>query len=1088
MISRVALSNSCSPAVLSRAAIVADRGLRIHDRTCSYEGELTVLTASVDATYSYDAPYRASVRIDEEADRLVGYGCTCPAARKYAGPCKHAIALCLDFNDRSDRYEGFDEAHHVVTSRSIAHFLDRRRASGVAATAAGSEERQGSVRLVPQLVYDLGGFSVRFKIAGERGSYVLKSPGALVDALDACSYVRYGKKLAFTHDMEAFEKDARPMVRFVERAVRNRRTYALDRLVGRGYAGTYHASSRELRLSPPELEEFLDLLVGTEVSVEDASKGELLMPGATGPRTLSVERGDPEVSVELVEVQGGAYEFRRHGDARFVRAGSLSVAVDGEHLWICSERLAPVADLLAETFSDPSDHLLVSKGDVEAFAAAVLHKLESSVRTSVPERLEALRPQPLSLRFYLDYGQRGATCVPVACYGDKTYAVLGPRGAAERNLVRDAAGEARAREVVLRYLPVTDGDKTATLPKSDSALATLVFEGTREMARLGEVMVTDGFRRLKSTAHPSVSVGVSMRNNLIDLTVTTSGIPAEDLHALLASYRLKRRYHRLRDGSILDLSTVDLDQISELTQELSLSPAELTAGEAEVPSYKAFLLEDLIDPEEQAESFRRYVEGFRAVDPTGFAPPASLAGVLRPYQVAGYQWLRALTEMGFGGILADEMGLGKSVQLISLVVSCIDQVRACGPVLVVCPASLVYNWQAEFAKFAPELDTLVVVGTAEARQELRRSRRPDVMVTSYDLLRRDVQDYAGMRLWAAVLDEAQYIKNHETLAARSVKHLRAEHRFALTGTPVENRLSELWSIFDFLMPGLLGTYERFRDRFERPIVEEGSEATSAHLRAAVGPFILRRLKRDVLTDLPDKLEQVVRTHMDDEQRKLYDAVASNLVKTLRHQMPQEFATQRFAILAELTKLRQICCDPAILYDNYEGVSGKLEAALDLIRTAVEGGHKVLLFSQFTSMLSVIGKRLEEDGLAYHTLVGSTPKEQRARLVNSFQTDNVPVFLISLKAGGVGLNLTAADVVIHYDPWWNLAAQNQATDRAHRIGQKRSVSVMRLIAQGTIEEKIVALQESKRELAESILGGQATASTSLSKEDILALLD
>jgi len=1089
LISRVALSNSCSPAVLSRAAVVADRGLRIHDRTCSYEGELTILTASVDATYSYDAPYRASVRIDEEADRLVGYGCTCPAARKYAGPCKHAIALCLDFNDRSDRYEGFDEAHHVVTSRSIAHFLDRRRASGVAATAAGSEERQGSVRLVPQLVYDLGGFSVRFKIAGERGSYVLKSPGALVDALDACSYVRYGKKLAFTHDMEAFEKDARPMVRFVERAVRNRRTYALDRLVGRGYAGTYHASSRELRLSPPELEEFLDLLVGTEVSVEDASKGELLMPGATGPRTLSVERGDPEVSVELVEVQGGAYEFRRHGDARFVRAGSLSVAVDGEHLWICSERLAPVADLLAETFSDPSDHLLVSKGDVEAFAAAVLPKLESSVRTSVPERLEALRPQPLSLRFYLDYGQRGATCVPVACYGDKTYAVLGPRGAAERNLARDAAGEARAREVVLRYLPVTDGDKTATLPKSDSALATLVFEGTREMARLGEVMVTDGFRRLKSTAHPSVSVGVSMRNNLIDLTVTTSGIPAEDLHALLASYRLKRRYHRLRDGSILDLSTVDLDQISELTQELSLSPAELTAGEAEVPSYKAFLLEDLIDPEEQAESFRRYVEGFRAVDPTGFAPPASLAGVLRPYQVAGYQWLRALTEMGFGGILADEMGLGKSVQLISLVVSCIDQVRACGPVLVVCPASLVYNWQAEFAKFAPELDTLVVVGTAEARQELRRSRRPDVMVTSYDLLRRDVQDYAGMRLWAAVLDEAQYIKNHETLAARSVKHLRAEHRFALTGTPVENRLSELWSIFDFLMPGLLGTYERFRDRFERPIVEEGSEATSAHLRAAVGPFILRRLKRDVLTDLPDKLEQVVRTHMDDEQRKLYEALAQELRESIGRQSASEVGRSKMQILAGLMRLRQVCCDPRLVFDEYEGPSAKLEAIMEIVEQVVDARQKMLLFSQFTSYLDIIAQELDRRGVGYLTITGQTPKRRRIELVDKFNSDDTPVFLISLKAGGTGLNLTGANIVLHADPWWNAAAQNQATDRAHRIGQTKEVCVYKVICENTLEERILDMQEAKSALADEVVGqGAGSALGSLSREDLLELLE
>ena len=652
------------------------------------------------------------------------------------------------------------------------------------------------------------------------------------------------------------------------------------------------------------------------------------------------------------------------------------------------------------------------------------------------------------------------------------------------------AREGAARQAVLSYFPMEEGQ--LRFPETDTeALQRLLSEGLPELNELGNVLVSSELKSIHVRRVPNVRVKASLRSGLLDISVDSTDLTPRELQDYLNAYQRRERYVRLADGDIVQLGG-GLQALVELAGGLGIGAEELAQGTTGIPLNRALFVDSILKRSDgvrfdRDEGFRSIIRQFDSIADADFVEPESLRGVLRPYQREGFKWLSTLANLGFGAILADDMGLGKTLQMIAFLLSRHEAGFEL-PNLVVCPASLVYNWMSELSRFAPNLRCCAVVGPQnQRRQIIACSRGYDVLVTSYELLKRDIDAYATQKFSCQVLDEAQYIKNASTQAARCTKLVDAQVRFALTGTPIENRLTELWSIFDYLMPGLLGSVEDFHERFEEPI-SLADENAAHRLQCMVGPFILRRLKGDVLKDLPEKNESVVYTGMDDEQRKLYDAVASNQVKTLRHQMPQEFATQRFAILAELTKLRQICCDPAILYDNYEGVSGKLEAALDLIRTAVEGGHKVLLFSQFTSMLSVIGKRLEEDGLAYHTLVGSTPKEQRARLVNSFQTDNVPVFLISLKAGGVGLNLTAADVVIHYDPWWNLAAQNQATDRAHRIGQKRSVSVMRLIAQGTIEEKIVALQESKRELAESILGGQATASTSLSKEDILALLD
>ena len=345
-----------------------------------------------------------------------------------------------------------------------------------------------------------------------------------------------------------------------------------------------------------------------------------------------------------------------------------------------------------------------------------------------------------------------------------------------------------------------------------------------------------------------------------------------------------------------------------------------------------------------------------------------------------------------------------------------------------------------------------------------------------------------MRFWCEALDEAQYVKNHETQAAASVKAIDAAHRIALTGTPIENRVSEVWSIFDYLMPGLLGSYTRFRDRFEAPIMD-GDEEAAARLSALVGPFILRRRKADVLTDLPEKWESVVYARLEGEQRALYQAHEQLLRTKIAHEGEEgDDGRSKVEILAELTRLRQIALDPSLLYADYRGGGAKEQAIMDTIASCIASGEKVLVFSQFTSYLDIIGAKLSEQGVKHYVITGSTPKKKRLALVDAFNADDTPIFLISLKAGGTGLNLTGASVVLHADPWWNAAAQNQATDRAHRMGQTRIVNVYRVIAKDTIEERILKLQDAKSDLADRIVGsGGGTSLASLTKEDLLDLL-
>ena len=438
-----------------------------------------------------------------------------------------------------------------------------------------------------------------------------------------------------------------------------------------------------------------------------------------------------------------------------------------------------------------------------------------------------------------------------------------------------------------------------------------------------------------------------------------------------------------------------------------------------------------------------------------------------------------LAENSLGGILADDMGLGKTLQSIVYIVSKIKQGRR---FMIICPTSLVYNWLDEFENFAPQIRAIVIAGTPTERQELiEHSENIPVFITSYPLIRRDILQYQQIEFDTVFIDEAQFIKNAASLNAQSVKLLKAKHRFALTGTPIENSLSELWSIFDFIMPNYLMSHTKFMKRYERLILKEDINALE-ELNRRVHPFVLRRMKKDVLKELPQKIEEKILTEMTEEQKKIYLSYIENIRSNLDlEHTPVE--KNQMKILAALTRLRQICCHPATFLNNYYGSSGKMDLLFELLDKAIVNQHRILLFSQFTSMLGIIAKELEKKKIAYFYIEGATAMEERSEYVRRFNAGEGHIFLISLKAGGTGLNLTGADMVIHYDPWWNPAVEEQATDRAYRIGQGKNVYVIKLLTKGTIEEKIYKLQKKKQELSNSVIQAKEIFINMLSREEL-----
>lgn len=975
------------------------------------------------------------------------------------------------------------------------------------------ESAGGYVNLEPFLNLDhTNNPRIEFKI-GATQMYVVKSIPSLVENIKNQSNVRYGKNLEFVHNQSAFTKESIPLISMLLGA-----KLANDDL--------FYLSAEEkryLKLTPVMVDQLMEICEGKEIKTSGEIRNEW--------ESLKVVRENPRLKVYIDGVASGKRAVINFEQIRLLEGAVGMYLHSGEKLYVVSEEYAAdlreVLRLMAvkqpsyysmnryygssrnSIYEESPKSYEIVESDYTYFSTTLLPVLEKYMDVEMSNvNFEEYLPEEGKYEVYFDtIKEKAIVCSAKAIYGEKEHNLI--TVATVNETYRDIKTEYELRTLIESYFPEKSDDrKKYILRDDDEKLARLVEYGIEQLKEIADVFVSEDFKKIKIADKVKIKTGLSIKGNLLNVSWNVEGMTNTELYEILNSYSKKKKYYRLKSGELLNLKESGLDVLADMNENLRLNKTQLLEGMADVPIYRSLYMDILVKENRQRiesvknEQFEKFIERFEDTKRKEYELPKEIKAELRGYQMEGFRWACSLAEYGFGGILADDMGLGKTLQMISYLSCEKNQTH-----IVICPASLVYNWEAELDKFAPDLSVCVIAGNARQRKELiSECDKYDVVVTSYDLLKRDVEFYMEKEFGCEIIDEAQYIKNPATQGAKAVKSIRSNHRFALTGTPIENRLSELWSIFEYLMPGYLYSYKHFKEEFEEKIMlGNESEKNKDHADSAeeyefvsqkeeallrlhkmIKPFILRRLKKDVLWELPDKVEKVVYVKFDSEQEKLYQATEKNIVINIGKKSGKEFKESKLQILAELTKLRQICCDPSLLYDNYQGECAKRDTCVGLIESAIEGGHKILLFSQFSTMLRILESRLKKCGIKTLILTGSTSKVSRKHLVERFQNGEADVFLISLKAGGTGLNLTRADMVIHYDPWWNVAAQNQATDRAHRIGQESKVTVVKLIAKNTIEERILKLQEMKRELADKIISGENVSMASLTKEELMEL--
>lgn len=1022
-----------------------------------------------------DQRYNSEIYI--KGSQVIDYSCSCINGNSFRGMCEHCRLLFEQYlkNEKHETGKSISTSQEV---RTMIREYTNREVAGIV-----SSQEDAGVSFIPTLYLGRDTFKLDFKIGRER-LYVLKDLVAFTKAVKNGTYVEYGKNLAFHHNIAAFTEESRALVIFVTELV----SIYLD------HYKQMHKSSfvtlpviRDINVSKANRDDFFDIMVNQVINVSDYH-------GQS--RRMMLKRENPQLEVTAEKTGRDGLKISISKDIMCFSGERHFYVSDNNKFYQLDEECSSVMSVFLEQLTNiygASGETFVNDKDIPLLYERVLKKIEQYC--IIKEKnivLENYRPDELKARFEFDSaGMNQIAMRPVLSYGEFSFMPLEDEKV-PRTICRDVPGEFRINQVIAGYFKYNHGDNRELLIiDDDDAAYSLLTEGIPEFMALGEVYFSETFKKLKVRPAKKISISAAASGNWLEITVDTGDMSGSDLKRILSQYSKRQKFYRMKNGDFIQLEEEGILSIAELIDSLAISKSELEQKKIRLPKYRAFYLNSVLKDNEaiafyRDTLFKSVIRGMKSVEDSDFEIPKTLKNVLRTYQKTGFRWLRTLDEYGFGGILADDMGLGKTIQVIAVILSEAEK-NENRQSLIVCPASLVYNWESEINIFAPSLKVNVITGSAQEREnKIINSGKYDVLITSYDLLKRDIELYEEKKFRFQVIDEAQFIKNASTQSARAVKAVKADTKFALTGTPIENRLSELWSIFDYLMPGFLFGYQKFKKEYETPIIKENDVNALQRLKRFIGPFILRRLKTDVLKELPDKLETIVYSRFDEKQKELYTANAYELKQKLER---EGTAAQgdKFQILAELTKLRQICCDPSLCYDNYKGGSAKLETCMDLILNGISGGHKILLFSQFTTMLDIISKRLDKEGIEYYMLTGSTQKENRIKLVNEFHKGASAVFLISLKAGGTGLNLTAADIVIHYDPWWNIAAQNQATDRAYRIGQEKQVSVFKLITKETIEENIIKLQESKKNLSEQIISEGTISLSTLTREDIMDIL-
>ena len=1035
-ISEQAVKKICSPAIYKRGIDYFNQG-RVHIKTRDADG----FTAVVDG----ERLYNVSVKFSEDGG-IKDFFCTCPYYDTMGAVCKHIAAAVEERRREMAGDTSAEDGNEKIAELFISEF-----------------RKTGAARIPLNMSFEVsfrpvGRLEMRCVVLIYISGKYIDNPEEFLESFANHRPYRLGRKTDYHPDEYTFGETEEKILSILAESYESR-----------AVSGSYIKSPGSVAVGEVGIKRLMPLLpeVDYEIVIDRMKLGR-----------VPVTSGNPEVLIDISAVFG---EITLHApnyglclvpDAGvFYYENVIYLTAGG---W--RERFLPIYRALA---ADCRSQIVFRGENALSFAAFVLPRLENEPGVVMDGLDEYVIKEKPFFTVFTDCVGRGLRCKIKADYGVVSFFLPDNGTDARYIVVRDTETENK----VLSFFEGFRYKKGFYETEEDEVVFDFLTKRMAEIKKLCTVVESDLFSAIKIKKSVPVSADINYDTGLKLLEAAPlAELSADEIQSILSAVRLKKSFYRTRSGDFFDIAAVS-DEMLFFERLFSGNGAGFETRK--IPEYNMlYLCAAAADKSRKihcSEELTEYIDNVRSIKAR---IPEHLCETLRDYQKTGIDWLKQISALGFGGILADDMGLGKTVQILSFLYA----EKRTEPVLIVTPAALTYNWLHEFKKFIPDASVMLIDGSRDERKEkIEHIKDCEFIIVSYPLLRRDISSYREIEFSFCVLDEAQAIKNPQTMNACSVKKIHAHRRFALTGTPIENSLKELWSIFDFLMPGYLGSYDNFRSAYELPIVHGGSTAVMNELRAKIRPFLLRRMKSDVLSELPEKVEEVLYAKMTEDQEKMYTAYRE-IAKNRALAILAGEGKANIEMLTLILRLRQISCHPSLFDLSYKKGSGKLDVLYELLESARSSGHRVLIFSQFTSMLSIISAGLKERNAEYFYIDGSTPPRRRLELCDRFNSGEREIFLISLKAGGTGLNLTGADTVIHYDPWWNPAVTDQASDRAYSIGQDKSVHVIRMACENTIEAKIIELQEKKRSLAEEVININSSSLSSLSTDEILSLFE
>lgn len=1044
--------------------------------------------------------------IKVNCSELENLSCTCLEYKETYCACSHIIATLKEFINNPEYIRIFSEKVNdkkvkiVKKESNLENYKVFNQLVKEFYKLNEDEEKEeisnieGNIHIEPRIIYNQMNNFLKLEIKiGEKQFYKVKSLPEFYDRFINKESFKYGAKLEFVHERERFVKEDLKLLDFVLKYAEIIK-YANETSNGYDYY-TKRLGEDAITISNTGLDDLFEALENRVVVMETQYDTENIM--------FVSEK--PNIKFKLEETNENEYKITTNIDVysyTIYEGKKYEYVLLNQKLYRCSKKYKETVIKLLEIFrKNFTKKITLPKEQLTNFFSVIepFIKKDLQIDKKQYEKMQSYIPEELYAKLYLDYNEQNYILANIEfIYGNVKINPLENKKQDE-NLSRNTVKESKLLNMFIKSGFMLDQKNNRLILVNDDRIYEFLTKDINLYMKNFEILATDKFKEKEVMGTTSVNIGVRIENNLLDIDFSNWKIDVEELQEIMKKYKLKKKYHRLKDGSFINLEeNGTLKFIDSITEDIDIDYSKIKDNNLKLPMYRALYLDKILEKNtfihvSKDDKFKNLIKNTNAKELEGnIYIPSNLNADLREYQKVGVEWLRTLDYYGLGGILADDMGLGKTIQLLGVICTYIAE-GGNKPSIVVCPSSLCLNWQNETEKFTKDIKSIVIHGNLEERnKQIESIPEYNIVITSYELLKRDIEEYKkyDYQFKYIIADEAQYIKNNSTQNAKAIKNISAETRYALTGTPIENSLSELWSIFDFIMPGYLFSYRKFKELYETPIIKEEDNITMQKLKKLIEPFVLRRIKGEVLTELPDKIITILNSQMVEEQRNVYLSYLAKAKKNAMEEIKENgIEKSQIKILALITRLRQICCHPSLFVENYKDGSGKLNQCIEIIKDAIQSGHKILLFSGYTAMFEIIEKELKKEKIEYLKLTGQTKVSERMNLVDEFNNNpEKKLFLISLKAGGTGLNLIGADVVIHYDPWWNISAENQATDRTYRIGQKRNVQVYKLITKNSIEEKIYDLQKRKEVLMDNILSTNQTFINKLSKEDIMNLFE